>query len=238
MRARAAVCSLVLATAVFLIGHACPAFGQNIKSSAPTNVRIGLQTIAVPAPAGEFVEAGSDYRVLLEPLAPMSNRLVAGFVLPDELKAMQSGTTKLTRYALVEVPRRAEFADVSEEMFKQVADAAAQQFNVKLSSSIKDLETEMDLKLKSLGQNANVKFDQPIPLGAFFNKPDEVGLGMVMTVNVDGAAVKMAGCVAILRVKNRLVNAYLFIPYVDESSVKWLHTTGEQWADNFLKANQ
>jgi hypothetical protein len=238
MRRLAAFCVFVLVAITFTAASSAPAMGQEEKAPALTKVRVGLQTIVVPTPTPELVEAGSDYRVLLEPLAPMSNRLVAGFILPEELKAIQSGTTKVTRYALVEVPRRAEFADVNEELFKQIADSAAQQFNVTLSNSMKDLQAELELKVKSLGQNVDVKLDQPVPLGALFNKPNEVGLGMVMTVNVDGTPVKMAGCVGILRVKNRILNAYLFTPYAGEESVKWLRTTGEQWADAMLKANQ
>src|SRR5580700_403884 len=68
--------------------------------------RAGATSIAIPPPAG-LTETGSDYRVLLEFLAPDNNRLVAAFVLPDDWKVLHGGNAPpMSTYALAEVPRR------------------------------------------------------------------------------------------------------------------------------------
>ena len=78
-----------------------PTYRAGLKNSSP-----------IPAPTSDLVEAGPDYRVLAEPLVPTNNRLVAAFLQPADLDTLRSGTAaELGRYALVEIPRRAEFAE-------------------------------------------------------------------------------------------------------------------------------
>lgn len=220
------------------LAFASSACAQNSKPAASTTIRVGLQTIDLAPPSPQFVEPGSDYRVLLEPLSPIANRLVAAYLLPDEFEGLTKNGTQLTRYGLVEVPRRAEFADVNEDMFKQVAEMTAKQFDVSLSGSLKEIQEETDLKVKNLGSTGGaITIDKPMALGAFFNKPNAVGFGAAMVVNTAGKEQKVAACIALIRVRSRILDLYLYTPYVDETSVQWVRTTGEQWADAVLKAN-
>jgi hypothetical protein len=67
-----------------------------------------LKSIAIPSPLKDLSEIGSDYRVVLETLAPATNRLVAAFNRPEDLhQILAGGDAPLARYALVEVPRLA-----------------------------------------------------------------------------------------------------------------------------------
>jgi hypothetical protein len=52
---------------------------------AAQSYRVGLKSIVIPSPLSEMTEMGSDYRVVLEPLAPATNRLVAAFNRPEDL---------------------------------------------------------------------------------------------------------------------------------------------------------
>lgn len=239
MRARVQMCLVVALGLTGLFASQCIAQEAESKSTAPTEVRVGLKSIVLPAPSSELLEPGPDYRVILEPLAPISNRLVAGYILPDELHAIETGKSALTRYALVEVPRRAEFADVDDAIFHQVADMAAKQFNVTLTNSLNDMQSEINMKLKSLDKDGTqITLDKPTPLGLFFNKPDAVALGMVLKSNHGGESKTEAGVTLFMHLKNRILIAYLFTPYDGETSVNWLRTTGEHWADAILKANR
>jgi hypothetical protein len=201
--------------------------------------RAGMQSITIPTPAADLVEPGPDYRVLLEPMAPVTNRLIAGFLQPADLEAMRSkGGNQLLHYALVEVPRRAEFADVTPDLFKQVADSVAGQFGASLDGTLKDQQDEVNRRLKELGSAKSVTIDKAVPLGAFFKKPDATSYGMIMPVTVDSKTVKLAMDMIVVRVRQRLLFLYIYNEYKDESSIQWLRTTGEQWADAILKANR
>jgi hypothetical protein len=217
------------------------AAGVSAQTATPSTdtFRAGLKSFTIPAPSSELVEPGSDYRVLLEPLVANTNRLVAGFVTSDELSALRtSAGTQLKRYALVQIPRRAEFTEVTPDVFKQVADSVGAQFGATIDATLKDQEAEVNRRIKDLGSSKSVTLDKPVQLGAFFTKPDAVSYGMVMPVTVDGVSKKVAMSMTVARVQQRLLFLYVFDEYKDESSVQWVRTTGEHWTDAILQANK
>ena len=99
----ASIASFLVAALVLDTVHT---YAQISNFTGDSIFRVGLKSIALPAPSKELIETGSDYRVILDTLTPVTNRLVAAFLLPEDLKAIQTGPTPLSRYALVEVPRR------------------------------------------------------------------------------------------------------------------------------------
>ena len=226
--------AFVLFAAAALLPFSC-ASAQNAHS-----YRAGLKDFSIPAPSSALVEAGADYRVLMEPLAPVNNRLVAAFLETADLDAIRSGAkAPLNRYALVEIPRRAEFTEVSPEQFKQVADNIAAQFGASFDSSLKDEQDEINRRLKALNSSsATVTLDKPLQLGTLFNKPDAAAYGMIMPISSEGKTKKMVMGMVVLRVQSRVLFAYTYTEYKDESSVQWIRTTDESWADSILAANK
>lgn len=206
--------------------------------SVPPTYRAGLKSIAIPAPS-DLAEPGSDYRVLLEPLAPINNRLVAAFLQKTDLDAIRSGgAPALTRYALVEIPRRAEFANVSPEIFKQITDSMAQQFGAEVDSTLKQQQDEVNRRLQALSSNAStVTLEKPVQLGTLFCKPNSCAFGLIMPVTTKDATTKMVMAVVVMRVQERVLFGYLYTEFKDQDSVKWVSATEEQWADAILKAN-
>ncbi|MFP5237147.1 MAG: hypothetical protein ACLGSD_14700 [Acidobacteriota bacterium] len=206
--------------------------------SAPPTYRAGLKSIAIPAPS-DLVEPGSDYRVLLEPLAPINNRLVAAFVQKSDLDAIRSGSAPaLTRYALVEIPRRAEFANVSPELFKQITDGMAQQFGAEVNSTLKQQQDEVNRRIQALSSGASsVTLEKPVQLGTLFCKPNSCAFGLIMPVTTKGTTTRMLMAVVVMRVQERVLFGYLYTEFKDQDSVKWVSATEEQWADAMLKAN-
>ncbi|HEY2860603.1 MAG TPA: hypothetical protein VGJ21_19445 [Terracidiphilus sp.] len=233
------VSAVVVLLASALSFAVAPLQAQDAKP-ADTTFRVGLKDIAIPVISSEFVETGPDYRVLLEPLAPTSNRLVAAFVTPDDLKKLlTSASTNLTRYALVEVPRRAEFTDVTPELFKQVDESFGAQLGAQTEATTKDSQDELNRRLKALGGGStSITLDKPLMLGTLFAKPDAGGYGEILPLAVNGATIKMAAGVTILRVRQRILFIYLYAPYKDETSVDWIRATGEKWVDAILAANK
>ncbi|HKF47011.1 MAG TPA: hypothetical protein VKB38_06595 [Terracidiphilus sp.] len=227
---------------LFVLCHSTAAQNSNSPDAAqqqPTIVRVGAVSIAIPSPTNGLVEPGPDYRVLFEPLAGAANRLVAAFVPQDQMEAIHAGKAPpMNEYALVEIGRRVEFTRIDPSTFQQISEVMAKQ----LGGDIKDVQTqsqdELNQKLKSLGSSANVTMDKPIQLGAFFAKTDSIGFGMIMPYNVNGTITRMAGCLAEVRVRDRVLSVFTYAAYKDEGTVKWVKTTAEQWADAILKANQ
>lgn len=210
------------------------------KTSAPPTYRAGKKSFVIPPPTSDLNEIGSDYRVLLETFVPSSNRLIAGFVLQDELPGLLSGEKKsLSRYAMVQVPRQAEFVDVDPENFKTVAASVAEQFNTNLDTATKGQEEDLNRRLKAMNADAAaITFDKPVPLGSLFSKPDAYGFGLMVPVAAKGVTLKVAMGLTVLRVQNRILFIYLYSAYKDEDTVHWLQKTSEQWTDAILAANK
>jgi hypothetical protein len=211
---------------------------QPASAAAPT-FRAGLKSIAIPAPGSELVEIGPDYRVLFETFVPSTNRLIAAFVVPGEVTAIQTGSAEqLSEYALVEVPRAIEFKDVSPELFKDVANEVANQFGANLDTAFQSGRDEVNQKLKDLNANAaSVTVEKPLQLGALFRESDAYGFGMISEVTAKGTSTKMAMGVLLARVQDRILFAYIYTVYKDADTVRWLTNTSQAWADAILKAN-
>ncbi|MGA9669068.1 MAG: hypothetical protein WBQ94_07665 [Terracidiphilus sp.] len=205
----------------------------------PQSYRTGLKSIVIPSPTADLSEIGPDYRVLMDVSIPNTNRLLAAFLTAEDAANVRSGVSKgFTRYAIVENQRRGEFVDVDADAFKQVADGIATKFGAGLNGSNKDLEDELNRKLKAMrGTEATMTLDKPMPLGAFFSKPNACSFGAIQPISSAGASVKMVAGMTALRVQNRLLFAYVYSVYKDEDSVQWVRKTSEQWADAILKAN-
>jgi hypothetical protein len=199
-----------------------------------------MKSIAIPSPSKDLTEIGPDYRVVLETLAPAPNRLVAAFSRLEDLhQIIAGGSAPLSRYALVEVPRRAEFAEVDSATFKTVADSLAQQFGADLGSELKKSQDDLNRRLKEMNSNsAAVAIDKPFPLGALFSKPDAAAFGLIESVSNQGPPTKMIVGTVVLRAQSRVIFLYLYSIYKDDSSVEWVRSTSEQWADAVLAANK
>lgn len=213
---------------------------QAPAQTSPVEFRVGLQSINIPRPDSELVEAGPDYRSLAEPLAPASNRLVAAFLLPADLKTTESrgALASLTRYALVESPRRAEFTDITPALFKQVNDGINGQFGATLADKVADQQKEIDQKLKALtSQPTSIKLEKPVMLGSHFSKPDAVGYSAIMPLSVNGTTRSLAMGMAVIRVHQRLLFLYAYAPYLNQDSVTSVQTITERWSTAILKAN-
>jgi len=201
--------------------------------------RVGGMSIAIPVPASDLIEMGQDYRVIMEVSVPEQNRLVAAFVLPDDLAVIKSGGKyRLSKYALIEVSRSVEFTNFSTKDFKDFSDSANRELGNVLTSSTKEIEEEVNRRVKALNLDDKVSFDKPISLGCFFSKQDAFASGMLLSVTMQGVTKNMINVSAILRVRNRAIFVYIYAVYEDQDSLKWVQKTTEDWADAILKANE
>jgi hypothetical protein len=231
---RAAVALVILIALVwgspYLAAHA----------QATQSYQAGGVSIAIPSLTGDMVELGSDSRSTLEVAVPDSNRLLAGFVLANEVPLLRSNSSLgITRYAMVEVSRKAEFTDFGADDFKQMVDSASQELGKIIDSSVKDEEEEFNRKMKALNpDSAQISMDKPLMLGALFSKPDAYGFGMIEAITQNGATTKMACGGVLLRVKNRALFLYVYSAYKNQETLNWIRKVSEAWANAILSENK
>jgi hypothetical protein len=233
-------------TCLFLLVFAATCRAQTTTGTPPQNppapptYKAGGTPIAIPPPATDLVEVGDEARGVVEVAVPDSNRLIAAFLLPEDLPRLTKGSDNpmLTKYALVEVPRSGEYSDVEASDFKDIKDEASQEIGTDLSSSVSETEDEFNRRLKDLNVNATFSLGKPVQLGPLFAKTDAFGFGLITQVTVGANSSNLAMAAAVIRVRKRVIFAYLYAEYKNDDTVKWLRKSSEDWADAILKANQ
>ncbi|MDL1970861.1 MAG: hypothetical protein LWW94_07795 [Candidatus Desulfofervidaceae bacterium] len=227
---------------IILVVIVIPCFAQTAadKSVSVLSFKVGDVPVTIPAPTKEFSEVGYDNREIMEVAVPPANRLVCAFVLKSDLPRLtrHDEELKLTRYAFVEVPRRGEYMDWKTSDFKKLIETMKGSLGNTISSSVEESEEELNHRLKSLDLNTKVRIGQPVQLGCFFYKENAFGFGMIVEYMMGNKAVKVVVGTMVLRVKERLLYAYLYAEYKDINTIKWVRKTMEQWSDTILKANR
>jgi hypothetical protein len=205
--------------------------------AADPKVRAGGIDLTLPGPGSDFAEAGDKLRTtFFELLAPSNNRLLTAYVPAKTLADLNAGKShELDIYSMVEVPRRAEYTDVTPQAFEQVLKGMEPSMGtVELNAG--ELQQEMNIRLKSLGSGP-IEIGHPEMLGGIFRKPNAAGFAMLSAVKQDDRKDTMAGGMAVLRVKQRLVFAYLYRKYKSPDTISWVRKNLEVWCDAILAKN-
>jgi len=137
----------------------------------------------------------------------------------------------------VEVSRQAEYDECTPQAFQQVLKSVEPTLGKFDAKKIGQLQDEMNSRLQSLGTKP-IDIGHPEMLGGVFQKTDASGFAMLLAIKQDDRSVTMAGGFAILRVKQRLIFAYLYRKYESPSTVSGLRVNLEAWADAILAKNQ
>jgi len=215
---------------------------ETVTKPAPAqSYKAGGIAVAIPSPATNMTDVGFGNRKFMEVFVPPDNRLIAGFLLTNDLPKLgkTSDGSILSKYAIVEVARHMEYMDCSSSDFGKLTAAMKKQFGDVVNSTTKKVEEEFNRRMKSLDLNKlTVKLEKPVQLGCLFSKQDAYGFGMIMFVSSGGTATKMGVGSALVRVKQRVLFLYLYAEYKNEDTVKWLRRATEDWADAVLKANK
>jgi hypothetical protein len=151
-----------------------------------------------------MAEVGYDIRERMELFVPPTNRLLAAFLMGKDMPlfATKGGAPPaLTRYAMVQVPRQAEYLDARPTDFAKVVEGVKQQFvGANADATFQSAEEEITRRLKSLNVDKAVSLGKPEMLGTFFSKPDAYGFGMVSPVSVGTNTMKLAMGGAVVRI--------------------------------------
>jgi hypothetical protein len=218
---------------LLFFGACLPAFG------ADPEVKAGGIMLTLPAPASDFADAGDRLRTtVFELLVPATNRLLSAYIPVVQLAEVSAGKAPggLEVYAMVEVPRQAEYNECTPEFFAQFLkglEPALGKLDLKTAG---EMEAEINIHLKSLGSKS-IEIGHSESLGSVFQKNNAAGFAMLAAYQQGDRTITMASGIAAIRVKQRLVLAYLFRKYESPDTVKWLRKTLEAWGDQILARN-
>ncbi len=219
---------------LLLLATRLPTWGADFE------VKAGGVVVTLPGPADDFREAGDKLRTtFFELLVPSNNRLLSAYLPAKtfELLAGGSQAADLDVYAMVEVPRRAEYADCTPEAFQQVLKGLEPSLGRFDAKKADDLEQELNLRLKALGTKP-VEIGPPEMLGGVFQKTDAAGFAMLTAYKQGDRSVTMAGGLAVLRVRQRPLFAYLYRKLDFPETVSRLGKDLEAWCDAALHKNR
>lgn len=225
-------------TLVILFVFSYRAQSQTGETGKHQSFQVGGNSISLPSPGKNFVEIGYAYRGKMEVFVPSVNHLICAFIQKEDLQRLEKGEeVDMKFYALVEILKDVESIDCNQSDFIEMVNGAKNEFGGQAKSSFKDCEEELNQRMKSLNLDS-IQLSAPVQLGSFFSKSDAYGFGMVFEMKQAEKSLMMAGCSILIRVKQRLLYAYLYARFKDTETVKWLGYTSEKWADAILKANK
>lgn len=225
--------------AALLVAVCAGAFAQTASTAHPVSMKAGGVELVLPAPSPGFAEVGDRLRTgVFELLAPSSNRLLSAYLPAQYLADARAGKIAPTMdtYAMVQVPRRAEYADCTPEAFDSVLKGLVGGGPKLDTPEVKASLDEISLRLKALGGKP-IELGRPEMLGTIFQKKDAAAMAMLLSMKQGENAATMACGLAVFRVRQRLVFAYLYQKYGSPESVDWIRKNIEAWADAILAKN-
>jgi hypothetical protein len=139
---------------------------------------------------------------------------------------------------LLQVSRQAEYADFTQAGLDDVSKSIAAS---KGTVDVKSMGTvdEMNVRLMELG-NKPVTVDRPEILGTLFRKSDSFGWAMLMGLKGEGSdsGITMAMACAVVRVKQRMIFAYIYRRYESPETLEWMGGVLNRWTDRISADNQ
>jgi hypothetical protein len=232
------------AALLFACGASAQAAAASSQPPAVSVYQAGGVSVSIPAPLKNMVEVRPANRAAMERLVPSFNRMITGFAPSKDQLRIAAGDKSAPLIAMVTVSRQSESKVVGREEFEQIVDSVAKSFNETVDSDAKNNQAEFDQRIKLLDlDHVKVTADKPVRLGNLFSHPNAAGFATLIEASGSDASPDMAASskklvsVLYMRVKSRVLFAYMFADYKDSDTVRWLRNASEDWANEVLKAN-
>jgi len=167
------------------------------------------------------------------------NRLLSAYMIPSEIPrfSQREENLILSKSAAIQVFRQGEYQDFKESDFNELVEYEKTDAGAELSSIASDTEAEMNRRLDSLNLD-KVNITTPLELGAFFSKPNTYSFGMIVKYSDSGKSWTTVISTTYIRVRERLLFAYVTATYKDNETIAMVRKVSEDWADAILAANQ
>jgi len=208
-------------------------------------VGVGGTIIDIQAPH-KFHEVTSlfpEFERFFKTITPQTNRLLGALISEEDLqRANENQEPKLNRYMMLQVAYQMENKSVSSAEFQD------------LTSTIKKLQKTLLQKIKDKTADevtnnfseeykipVDIKIGEPVPLGTFVEQSDAYGFGNLMRYKVSLGEKEieydMVTGISFLRVKSRVLFAYVYCLYESEKDINWAKSKSIEWIDSMLKLN-
>jgi hypothetical protein len=228
---------------------------QTYAGTQSVSIDIGEQTIHLPAPEGfyEVNHFSESIRKFTETLTPPENRLLAVFVsgkafgqiMKDDSTWIKNNATLGDRYMMIQVFREDENKIVSSMEYAQFKDSLKQEqlpfekIKGRVGAIIKkatdEISKEHDIAL-------DYKYDKPVSLGVFIDKPDVVAFAVLMktqrVLNRTSTLSFQIGGTSVLKTKNKILFIYVYSNFDTTEDLAWVQAVSSRWVDQILLANQ
>jgi len=218
----------------------CFAVLAQTASAPDPEVKAGGVMLTLPGPARDFAEVGDRLRTtVFELFAPAANRLLTAY-LPARYLGDSNGGKAVSSFdvsAMVEVPRQAEYIACKPQNFAELLKGLESTMGKFDADHVEQVENELNIRMKSLGTKP-IEMGHPEMLGGIFQKTDASGYAMLMALKQEDRSVTMACGFAVLRVRERVLFAYLYRKYESPDTVRSLRKDTETWADLILAKNK
>jgi hypothetical protein len=200
--------------------------------------KVGGIWIKIPLPGADLIEVGYDAREEMRTFIPDGNRLLCGYMRPDDIPLFLQVDPGLVleQNATIQVIRNEEFNPCTTEDFNQLVAYA------KTGITENDLiapasEAELNRRLKSVNLS-KLSVENPIQLGTLFSKPDAYSTCMLTAYAGNNQNRTMVVVTTFIRVRERLLFVYLITIYKNEQTVVQAEQLSEHWAEAILAENK
>jgi hypothetical protein len=209
-------------------------------------VGVGGTIIDIQAP-DKFHEVTSifpEYERFFKTITPQTNRLLGAMISEEDLqRAYANQEPMLNRYMMLQVSYQMENEPVSSADFQEIT-STVKKSQKALFKKIKDQTADevTDNVSEEYKIPVDIKIGEPVPLGTFVDQSDAYGFGNLMRYKVSSGEKEieydMVTGISFLKVKNRVLFAYVYSLYESEKDINWTKSKSIEWIDSILKLNR
>jgi hypothetical protein len=227
-------------------------FSASIAAIAQTpdavHFQLGNQLITIPTPDG-FEEAASQFEPIRTHFARTeaadNDMLAVHFPHADCEKMRARETGPATFYTKVSVRRAIRDLDYTPERFAELLTTFRRTNSQILDvngPTMKGVLDHLDQSLTELNQkDTHVDLSQPVNLGEFDNRPNVLGVMLLLNVKTkigeSEQVTPVLGSLSYVRIKQRLIYVYTYHSYQSREDVSRLRDFTKQWIGQILAAN-
>jgi len=201
-------------------------------------INIGGKYITVSSPYGFHIETDKEVLRVFKSMFPTDKMSLEVFISPNVDDSKH-------RYMFITTIPQLKSKDLSKKSYKFISKVLVDQqytlMNTVKGEADKILQEGVATFNDEFDVNAEVSIDEITTLGVFLNKENAISMAVMImgqfSMDEYSDDTPQIGTVSFLRIKNRLVLAYLYSDYIDSKDVIWVKSKTKELVDLLLKVN-
>lgn len=192
----------------------------------------------IPHPDKEFMEVGVDNHIVFKDFVPEDNILQLMFIDNNSyIKLNNNDTFSLSakRYMIIEDNISIDSTTYNKDEFSELRDLVIGKNII----NQKQIEDSIISAIKFAKNNiATIENMEPITLGGIYSSENAIGSLMLTFTIEDSKVLTKLVSVSYLRIKEKLIYAYIFTSYYDKQDINWITNLSESWAKAIIEVNK